>query len=169
MKQARTTGRTLVVLIVAMGLMLFAEIFFLIDIFADFFLIDLLGGWIDHNLVEFAAVALLGLSLVVLSFQIRNLIRVNKAQKLIVQAASGGLMKVIQNRFLDWGLSTSEKEVAWLLIKGLSIQEISDVRETKPGTVKSQTSSIYQKAGLQSRAELVSYFVEDLLQGESLL
>ena len=55
-----------------------------------------------------------------------------------------------------------------LLIKGLSIQEIADIRETKTGTIKSQCSAIYRKAEVKGRNELVAYFVEDLLSGESL-
>ena len=56
-----------------------------------------------------------------------------------------------------------------LLIKGLSTQEISGIRDTRPGTVKSQSSAIYQKADVAGRNELVAYFVEDLLAGESML
>ena len=70
---------------------------------------------------------------------------------------------IIFNCFYHKVSIATEKEVAWLLIKGLSIQEIADARNTKIGTVKSQSNAVYQKAGLQGRAELVSYFVEDLL------
>lgn len=77
-----------------------------------------------------------------------------------------GSCGVIQRHFDMWKFSPSEREVALLLIKGMSTQEIADIRDTKIGTVKSQTSAIYQKAGVKGRNELVAYFVEDLLAGE---
>jgi DNA-binding CsgD family transcriptional regulator len=98
-----------------------------------------------------------------LFFQIKSLIRSYDLQKDALDSASGQLVSVVNNNFEKWKLSESEKEVAWLLIKALSIQEIADARNTKIGTVKSQSNSVYQKAGLQGRAELVSFFVEDLL------
>jgi len=163
------SNNSLKVLLITFILMVFAELFFLVDIFADFLLIDLTSGIIDHNTLEFSAVILLAVSLVALSFQLRMLLQINNAQQEALQAASGELLQVIEKRFVDWKLSASEKQVALLLIKGLSIQEICDVRNTKAGTVKSQANAVYQKSGLQNRAELVSYFVEDLLAGESLI
>ncbi len=50
----------------------------------------------------------------------------------------------------------------------ISIQEIADIIETKTGTIKSQCGAIYRKANVKGRNELVAYFVEDLLAGESL-
>ena len=86
-----------------------------------------------------------------------------------VKVASGELMQVISEKFDDWRLSPSERDIAVLLIKGLSNQEIAEIRATRPGTVKSQSSSIYQKSGVKNRHELAAYFVEDLLAGERLL
>ena len=150
-----------------MGLMGVAEIFFILDIVADLYQLDIATQWIEHNTLEFSAVALLFVSLLLLGLQVRKLLEVNRAQTETVKVASGKLLGVIEDRFNKWKLSASEKEVALLLIKGLSIQEIADLRNTKLGTVKSQSSMIYQKAGLQNRSELASYFVEDLLAGEA--
>ena len=82
-----------------------------------------------------------------------------------MQVASGELLSVIFTHFEKWGLSPSEVEIALLLIKGFSAAEIAALRETRPGTVKSQSSAIYQKADVRGRNELVAYFVEDLLAG----
>jgi DNA-binding CsgD family transcriptional regulator len=70
---------------------------------------------------------------------------------------------VINSQFSQWQFSASESQIALLLMKGLSLQEIADARGAKIGTVKSQCSSIYRKSELANRSELVSFFMEDLL------
>jgi DNA-binding CsgD family transcriptional regulator len=145
------------------------EVFFLMDIYADFFRIDIDTTWFDHDQIEFVAVVTLAFSLGVIGLQIIRLLKRHRQAEEVVETASGELYHVIQKHFVGWGLSPSEKEVAFLLIKGMSTQEIADLRATKIGTVKSQTSSIYQKANLKGRSELVAFFVEDLLSGETIL
>lgn len=145
------------------------ESFFLTDVYADFFRIDIDTTWFDHNEIELIAVLALSFSLVVIGLQIRRLLHRHRQAEDTVETASGELFSVIQKNFVNWQLSPSEKEVAFLLIKGMSTQEIADLRDTKLGTVKSQTSSIYQKAGVKGRNELVAFFVEDLLSGETVL
>ncbi len=73
------------------------------------------------------------------------------------------LADVISQQFSDWGLSPSEKEVGWLLLKGLSLQEIANLRETKEKTVRQQASSIYKKAGINGRHTFSAWFIEDIL------
>ena len=71
--------------------------------------------------------------------------------------------KVIQWQFTEWGLSPSEQEVALLMLKGLSVKEISASRSTHEKTVRKQASAIYEKSGLGGRHELSAWFFEDLL------
>ena len=61
------------------------------------------------------------------------------------------------------------KKVALLLIEGLSTEEITAVRETKFGTIKSQSNAIYRKAEFKGRNKLSAYFNEDLLAGDQLI
>ena len=75
----------------------------------------------------------------------------------------GKFSLVIQKQFDEWKLTQSEKEVGLLLLKGLSLDEIASVRETKEKTVRQQASNLYKKAGLSGRHELVAFFFEDLL------
>jgi len=70
---------------------------------------------------------------------------------------------VIKEQFNNWGLSNSEQQVALLLLKGLSLKEISTVRDTKEMTVRQQASSIYSKSGLIGRHEFSAWFLEDFL------
>lgn len=76
---------------------------------------------------------------------------------------SGELMAVMRNQFANWGLSPSECDVALLLIKGLSMKEISMAREVKEKTIRQQATAIYAKSGYAGRHELVAHFIEDLM------
>ena len=74
-----------------------------------------------------------------------------------------GLGEKINEQLDDWHLSQAEKEVALLLIKGLSTKELANYRGTSEKTVRQQASQIYAKANLDNRAELAAFFLEDLL------
>ena len=75
----------------------------------------------------------------------------------------GEFSKIIQSQFDLWNFTQSEREVALLLLKGLTLEEIAAVRETKEKTVRQQVSNLYKKAGISGRHELVAFFFEDLL------
>lgn len=74
-----------------------------------------------------------------------------------------GLGIAIDAQLARWALSPSEKEVALLLLKGLSLKEIADIRKTAEKTVRAQSVAIYSKSGLAGRSELSAFFLEDLL------
>jgi DNA-binding CsgD family transcriptional regulator len=77
-------------------------------------------------------------------------------------------MELMLTRFRDWGLTSAERDVALFAIKGLSTQEIASLRGTAEGTVKAQTNAIYRKAGVNGRPQLLSLFIEDLMDDEVL-
>ncbi|MGB1147708.1 MAG: helix-turn-helix transcriptional regulator, partial [Alphaproteobacteria bacterium] len=58
-----------------------------------------------------------------------------------------------------------ERDVALFAIKGSSIAEISELRGTKEGTIKAQLNAIYRKADVTGRPQLISYFIEGMLDG----
>lgn len=74
-----------------------------------------------------------------------------------------GLSQAIDQQLTDWQLTTAEKEVAFLLLKGLSLKEIAEIRETTEKTARAQSAAIYSKSNLTGRSELAAYFLEDLL------
>ena len=74
-----------------------------------------------------------------------------------------GLSAAIDAQFDRWGLTPAEREVALLLLKGLSHKEIAVVREASVLTVRQQARSVYTKANLSGRAALSAFFLEDLL------
>lgn len=74
-----------------------------------------------------------------------------------------GLSRAIDDQLSLWHLTTSEKEIAFLLLKGLSLKEIAEIRRTTEKTARAQSISIYSKASLSGRSELAAFFLEDLL------
>lgn len=74
-----------------------------------------------------------------------------------------GLGEAIEAQFSRWNLTEAEREVALLLLKGLSLKEIATVRATSERTVRVQARALYGKAGLSGRAALSAFFLEDLL------
>jgi DNA-binding CsgD family transcriptional regulator len=82
----------------------------------------------------------------------------NEAQGLL-----RGLGAAIDRQFERWGLTSAEREVSLLILKGLSYKEVADARGTAERTVRHQALAIYRKAGLAGRAEMAAFFLEDLL------
>jgi len=165
----RTSGFGVRTLIATFVIVAFCETFFLVDIAADLFHMDIAAPWIEHDVLERISTITLAIALVAIGLQIRQLLKENRDAQASIQVASGELLSVLDAKFDSWQLSPSERDIALLLIKGLTTQEIANMRDTRQGTVKSQSSAIYQKAGVKNRSELVAYFVEDLLAGETML
>ena len=86
----------------------------------------------------------------------------HKPEKYVLDAKTN-LSQVISQQFDDWQLTTSEKDVGWLLLKGLSLKEIAAIRKTLGKTVRQQASSIYKKAGISGRHAFSAWFIEDVL------
>lgn len=141
-------------------------------------LIDLKdGGSVQHLMVELAIAlgCIFGLFLLLRnSFRTRSaLLQTQKnLEQVQIEAAQWkkesqkyitGLSQAIDSQLIRWELSPSEKEVALLLLKGLSLKEIAVLRGTTEKTARAQSTAIYQKSGLAGRSELAAFFLEDLL------
>jgi DNA-binding CsgD family transcriptional regulator len=74
-----------------------------------------------------------------------------------------GLGEAIDSQFGRWNLTRAEKEVALLLLKGLSHKEVASVRGTSDATARQQARAVYAKGGLSGRNDLSAFFLEDLL------
>ncbi len=74
-----------------------------------------------------------------------------------------GLGAYISAQFDDWRLTPAEKDVALMLLKGLSMKEIADLRDISERTARQQATTVYSKANLTGRAALSAFFLEDLL------
>ena len=74
-----------------------------------------------------------------------------------------GLGEAIDRQFDRWSLTPAEREIALLMLKGLTHREVAGVRSTNETTIRQQGLAIYRKAGLRNRSELAAFFLEDLL------
>lgn len=76
---------------------------------------------------------------------------------------SRGLIEAIDAQLEEWGLSESEKDITFFIMKGLTFKEIAEIRKTSEHTVRQQAAGIYRKSGLEGRSQLSAFFLEDLL------
>lgn len=74
-----------------------------------------------------------------------------------------GIFILLRDQFVLRNQLSLEKEVAFLLLKGLSLKEIAEVRQTVEKTARLQATAVYEKSGLAGRSELSAFFLEDLL------
>lgn len=79
------------------------------------------------------------------------------------EALRAGLGHALEEQFQRWGLTSAQREVALLVLKGLSYKEVAELRTTAEHTVRNQALAIFRKAGLAGRAEMAAFFIEDLL------
>jgi len=74
-----------------------------------------------------------------------------------------GISQHIEQEFAKWQLTTTEKEIALMLLKGLTFKEIAEVRCKSERTVRQQAGAIYAKSSLSNRSDLAAYFLEDFM------
>lgn len=139
---------------------------------------DLIAGMTNlHVILEIAAlcVALLGVAGV--ARQMRDAL--HRARDLQVdlqgtradlerwRSEAQGLLRrlgaAIEHQFRSWDLTSAEREIALLILKGLSYKEVANARGTTERTVRHQALAIFRKAGLAGRAEMAAFFLQDLL------
>lgn len=132
------------------------------------FVSDVIEEWKTmnvHTWVEAVAVVALVVGAVLALREMRKLVQRNARVERELDAACGAFQSVIDAHFEAWGLSKAERDVALLSIKGMSNAEIARMRDTREGTIKAQSAAIYRKAGVNSRADLISALIEDLIGG----
>ncbi len=144
------------------------------DIWSDF----QMGSPLHHMITELIVVFLSSLAAVFVLAQnntLRQEVRTtqNELVQLQLQATKWkkenqdlihGLSEAIDRQMQEWNYTAAEKEVALLLLKGLSFKEIANIRDSAEKTVRHHAQKIYEKSNLAGRAELSAFFLEDLLQ-----
>lgn len=123
-------------------------------------------SWELRELLEIGAVLGLVLGAILGVIVLTKSLRRQKRAEDQLRQVSGAFMELMQSRFTDWGLTSAERDVALFSIKGLSMQEIAALRGTAEGTIKAQTNAIYRKSGVSGRPQLLSLFIEDLMDDE---
>lgn len=154
----------------------FIAIFVIQLLSAFFFVSDILSSvlglrsspisWEMREALEIGAALGLILGVVVGGLMLRRALRDRRRAEEALRRASGAFTDLMQERFAEWGLTPSEKDVALFAIKGMSTAEIATLRSTSEGTVKAQTNAIYRKAGVSGRSQLLSLFIEDLMRDD---
>ena len=91
--------------------------------------------------------------------------RTHSAEEALRRARSA-FRDVLEERFEDWSLTPAERDVALFAIKGFSTQDMALLRGVSEGTIKAQTAAIYRKAGVTGRPQLLSLFIDELVEGE---
>lgn len=122
-------------------------------------------AWLVHELTEIGAALGLVLGMILGAIALRRSHVRRVAAEARLRAASGAFMDLLEEKFGAWGLTPAERDVALFAIKGMSTPEIARLRGTSEGTVKAQTAAIYRKAGVTGRPQLLSVFIEDLMDG----
>lgn len=143
---------------------------------AFFFVSDILSSvlglrsspisWEMREALEIGAAIGLVLGVVVGALMLRQALRDRNRAEERLRRASGAFMALLDERFAEWRLTPSERDVALFALKGMSTAEIATLRSTSEGTVKAQTAAIYRKAGVTGRPQLLSLFIDDLMTGE---
>jgi DNA-binding CsgD family transcriptional regulator len=143
---------------------------------AFFFVSDILSSvlgfqttplsWEMRELLEIGAAIGLVLGVVLGGLMLRRTLRERNRAEERLRRATGAFMDLLEERFAEWGLTPSERDVALFAIKGMSTAEIAVLRTTSEGTVKAQTNAIYRKAGVTGRPQLLSLFIDDLMRDD---
>ena len=139
--------------------MIIAIVFFSYDIIVDFLTEE--GAF--HIYFEGTIFILVILSL---SWEI---VHRNRAKKQLIESErrlnliTANLAERVKSQLDQWKLTNSEKEVAWLVIKGFSFSEIATLRAVREKTARQQASVIYSKAQVKGRSEFTAMFLDDFL------
>ena len=135
------------------------------------------------------AASIFGLPIQPISWQFREFIEIGAAIGLLIGVVVGAILlrqahartmraeealriarsafrEVMEERFESWKLTPAERDVALFAIKGFSTQDMASLRGVSEGTIKAQTAAIYRKAGVSGRAQLLSLFIDDLIDAE---
>ena len=138
-----------------------AIVFFGYDLAADVLLEGELGSL--HFVIESIVFVGISVALVIGTRDLRSLRESLRREEERNRAFSGELAAVIDDRMEEWRLTRSEKDVAWMIIKGYRFTEIAEARGVKESTCRLQATSLYAKAGVSGRAEFVAEIIQPLL------
>lgn len=159
-KARRSTWSIVLVLAVQIA----SAAFFITDILSSFFGVTTTPlPWQLREILEIMSAFGLLIGVVLGVYVLRRALADRARAEVQLRRASSAFMQLLHERLAEWGLTPAERDVALFAIKGLSTAEIASLRNTSEGTIKAQTNAIYRKAGVTGRAQLISLFIEDLI------
>lgn len=154
--------------IALVALQAICTVFFMSD-----FLSEVLGlrhwaiPWQWREVLQVMASLGLTLGSVAGAFLMRAALRHARLLQRRLRAASGAFFETVAECFEEWGLSPSERDVALFAVRGYSNTEIAALRGTSEATIKSQMNAVFRKSRTANRAQLISQFVDILMEAET--
>lgn len=79
-----------------------------------------------------------------------------------LQQGKEAFRSTIEWQLDEWQLTPTQQDVAILLLRGLDIREIAEIRHVQEKTVRNHLSAIYDKSGLPGRHVFCAWFFEGL-------
>lgn len=151
-----------------MAVLLACMAFFSFDVVADIVehglgKVPYTAGELFHLIFEMLAVIGLGYAVITLRVYLRLIQAEAERSRETIHMLRGNFDEVLRDKFEDWGLTTAERDVTLLIIRGLSVADIAAARNTAPGTIKAQSTSIFRKIGVGSKTELMSAIIDEFL------
>lgn len=143
-------------------------LFFVSDI-----LISVLGlpvaplNWAFVELIQIGAAIGLVTGVIVSALALRQARARTRLVEAALRRAQSAFRDILEERFGEWGLTAAERDVAMFAIKGFSTQDIARFRDVSEGTIKAQTNAIYRKAGVSGRPQLLSLFIDELIEDDA--
>ncbi len=145
----------------ASSLLAAAVVFFVYDLAVDALFEGEFGS--AHFVIEFVVFAAVTMALALNLRDIHRLRARLSWEERRNLGLSGALAETIGDQMDEWRLTRSEKDVAWMIIKGYRFAEIAEMRGVKESTPRLQATSVYAKAGVSGRAEFVAEIIQPLL------
>ncbi len=140
-------------------------------VFIGLFLLDVFGfysirlSWNAREVLQILTIIALALGTVLGVALLRAFTTQRRVSEARLHAAAGAFNALMWQRFGEWGLTPAEADVAMFAVKGFSNDEIAELRGKSPGTIKAQSNSVFRKAGVTGRAQLIGLLIEDISDG----
>lgn len=152
-------------LIILVALQALCALFFVSDIVLTVFGMRATPiSWQSHEFLEIGASVGLILGMVLGWLAFRRTLRRSRAAEASLRVVRSAFQDHLEDRFTEWALTPAERDVALFSLKGFAVREIAEMRQTSEGTVRAQSNAIYRKAEVSGRAQLLSLFIEDLME-----
>jgi len=116
-----------------------------------------------HTIFEFFAVVGLLFGSVTMWRTLEYNLQLNVKANETIEIQKGHFDEIALSRFNSWEFTASEKDVAKLILRGLSLKEIAEARGVSIGTIKAQTNSIFRKSKTENRAAFLGLFIDEFL------
>jgi DNA-binding CsgD family transcriptional regulator len=120
-------------------------------------------GDLSHLVFEIVAVVVLCFGMVFLSSYIADLKDKNARQRAALNSLRADFDSHVYAQFAKWSLTPAESDITLLLMRGMSSKDIADFRNCSVGTVKVHSHNVFRRAGVTSRVELMSLFLDEFM------